>query len=306
MNMDTTVLQETFEGLTIFLQRNLKMQKETPERVICTMCSPDYCNLIPNMGVMDECGILEHEELNGKDCSLLNSCGLRVKISNFELDLFDGSNPFTTQLDDKEPKLQMRLVFWNNEKGLEVFKSLPCASCFIEVVHETTKEEKLFQYFVDCGQNVNKMAEVYTQVLTHVYGVKLEDVNLENFHTEAFSTYMGEKVINDKKSLRQTLQKQGIPFYKIPMLNNKMHIHSDVIDEMQKMVDNYNTNFSNKTNTKFVLNVEQKTLFRIALLIDPNKKIRTNIFSVMKKGYDYLKAQEYEGNMYDLGAICWK
>ena len=300
---------ESMKAFTYKLKMNLLMQEENPNRLVYTMCIPDYHIGLSDYGILDDDYFMDNETVNGSKPSLNAQCGMRVKVSNCELDMYDGSNPFGYDVvADNKPRLQMRLVFWDCESTLLTFKSVPCFSKFKEVAHVTTKGETLYQYFIDCDTNAEAMAEIFNEVQTKVYGMNYDFANEKEAHiiTDVYSTEVQQKEVSTKIQMRDALHDYGIPYYKMPMLNSKMHVSKDIMAQMKQMVSEYNDKFAKKRDNYFELIEKEQVLTKRIIPWDSSKKVRTNIFSTMITGHNILKAGELEEKIYDLGATIWE
>ncbi|MBO7581964.1 MAG: hypothetical protein J6T38_10675 [Bacteroidaceae bacterium] len=309
LNLERTIGKKTvvekyiqpFEGLVANLEKNLRIQRENPRKIVMTLCNPDGCYLSDNMDIIGYVPFFEGETINDEPCSINVSCGLRIRISNCELDLFDGSDPLNST-HDEEPKLQLKVTFWDNDGCLESFRTLKCANMFREISHETTDGDILYQYFVDCGQNVNEMASVYTEILTKVYGLQSEDVSMDALWTGLFSTKLIDKEITDKEDLRAALKNYGLTHYKMPQINSKMLVREEIIDEMEEMINVYNEKYSKSTFIHYDLDKDKRYLIMTVL----NGDMSTNKLKEIQRAFQVQKAEEYEIQMFNLGQLSWK
>ena len=188
---------KVFDGLIEHLKMNLEFQRRNPKEIVYTMCHPekekkdDLDNSIMyghTLGSIYDFSnycleFWETLKLDGvKPCSSLDvvtAWGLR--ISNCELDWFDGTPPFDYILTDDDARLMLKVAFWGHEKYKSLFMALPFFEKFKCITHETVDGDVLYQYFIDCGDNVQLMAAVYTTVLNRLYGINICDLYWNNF-----------------------------------------------------------------------------------------------------------------------------
>lgn len=299
---------EPMEGLIDHLKRNLRMQEQQPGRLVYTMLGPDFQDLYMCLDAFSNIdGINAGEELANKPCTPDMIAATRVKISNCELDWFDGSAPLEGTLGE-EPKLQLKVAFWQIEKYYDKFKALPFVGMFREVAHKTKGGDVLYQYFIDCGCDVRLMAALYTAVLDKVYGVRRNEAAMENFSTHAVSVKGATGMINDKAGLRTELEQYGLPCYNMAYFNSKMLIGKDVLDDVKALVDEYNDKYSGKTRIRLDLDGKQRQLTRWFLndTMPQSSFVILRFIKSCKQMSAINKLHDYEAKITQLAKIQWE
>jgi len=300
---------EIFEGLTVYLKRNLEMQKKHPGKLIYTFLDLDNVDMAMVMDYLGNVNDIytDYTESCNPSHTLDTLIASRVKISNCELDCYDGSAPIEGTLDD-EPRLQMRVSFWQVERYYSRFKSLPFADMFTEVVHKIDCGDFLCQYFIDCGCDVELMAAIYTLVLNKVYGVQNSDVRMENFSTTMFPLDAITGKIDDKAGLHAELLQYGIAKFKIiPYISSKMLIPKNVLKEVKTLIDEFNKLYSEKARVKFCLDENERQLTHIILNpIEPKHSCFLSYFFKYFKMYMLNeKIHKFEDRIYDMTKLKW-
>lgn len=299
---------ETMEGLIDHLKRNLKLQEQQPGNLVYTMLGPDFQDLYMCLDAFSNIdGIYTEDELANKPCTPDMIAATRVKISNCELDWFDGSAPLEGTLGE-EPKLQLKVAFWQMEKYYERFKALPLAGMFTEVTHKTKGGDVLCQYFIDCGCDVSLMAALYTTILDKVYGVKRDDATMENFSTHAVLVKGQTGMINDKAGLKAELEQYGLPRYNMAYINSKMLIGKDVLDDVKALVDEYNGTYSEKTRIRLDLDEGQRQLTRVFLndAMPQSSFFIPRFIKSLKKMSAINKMHDCEAKINQLARLQWE
>ena len=221
-----------------------------------------------NYGILTECWYFwETLKLDGvKLCSSLDVVtALGLRISNCELDWFDGTPPFDYILTDDDARLMLKVAFWGHEKYKSLFMVLPFFEKFKCITHETVDGDVLYQYFIDCGDNVQLMAAVYTTVLNRLYGINICDLYWNNFFTEiAFND-------NEKTGYFSHIREFGLykPFeiitdnclYPYRAIYSKCLVPERAVDKISEMADTFNDKYSNGGN--FILYKKERMLLLV-------------------------------------------
>ena len=272
---------KVFDGLIEHLKMNLEFQRRNPKEIVYTMCHPekekkdDLDNSIMyghTLGSIYDFSnycleFWETLKLDGvKPCSSLDvvtAWGLR--ISNCELDWFDGTPPFDYILTDDDARLMLKVAFWGHEKYKSLFMVLPFFEKFKCITHETVDGDVLYQYFIDCGDNVQLMAAVYTTVLNRLYGINICDLYWNNFFTKiAFND-------NEKTGYFSHIREFGLykPFeiitdnclFPYRAIYSKCLVPERAVDKISEMADTYNEKYSNGEN--FILYKKERMLLLV-------------------------------------------
>ena len=277
---------KVFDGLIEHLKMNLEFQRRNPKEIVYTMCHPekekkdDLDNSIMygrthdsagdgvNYGILTKCWYFwETLKLDGvKPCSSLDVVtALGLRISNCELDWFDGTPPFDYILTDDDARLMLKVAFWGHEKYKSLFMVLPFFEKFKCITHETVDGDVLYQYFIDCGDNVQLMAAVYTTVLNRLYGINICDLYWNNFFTKiAFND-------NEKTGYFSHIREFGLykPFeiitdnclFPYRAIYSKCLVPERAVDKISEMADTYNEKYSNGEN--FILYKKERMLLLV-------------------------------------------
>lgn len=243
---------EVFEGMPLMLERSLKQQKKKPHELIET----GFFTTVPrNIYGEAICQFIEDGEWNvwhDKSYTMDQLTGLNKVVSNCELDAFNGTSPFGDVVNTDLPSLQMKLSFWECEPLHARFLSLPCAHLFTVVRHETTEGDVLLQYFINCEENVQLMAAVYTMILTQLYAIDLHDIHFENFQTcESILQGDVDEYIRTKQELYEVLQTKGMATKIFPLINFRYLIKPSSVEELDEFINLNNEKFIRKVHERY-------------------------------------------------------
>lgn len=294
---------KTFEGLVLKLERNLKLQKENPQSLVET--STGFDDLRDLMG-SPLCSFSPGYPF-GEKFSFTQHVGLLLRVYNCELDIYDGTSPLGDVANSTEPSLQMRVVLWQQDPLNEKFKSLPCASLFTEVRHETTDGDVLLQYFINCKDNAPLMAAVYTMVATQVYGIGLEALKVEDFSSNVV-TIDGAPTVSTKQELQEALKTHGLPTLFLPRLNYQFLINKSSVEEVAQLIATGNPQFVKHFSTRYELD---KATRMVTEYYDETKEIKGrwgfgNQVRAAIRGFFEVDAEKLQRQLFHAAQVKWK
>ena len=273
---------KVFDGLIEHLKMNLEFQRRNPKEIVYTMCHPEeekkadldnslnYGHTAGTVGNVVHYGFFTRcldfwktLKLDGvKPCSSLDVVtALGLCISNCELDLFDGTPPFDYILTDDDARLMLKVAFWGHEKYKSLFMALPFFEKFKCITHETVDGDVLYQYFIDCGDNVQLMAAVYTTVLNRLYGINICDLYWNNFFTKIafydktwYVSYIRKFGLYKPFEIKTDKQKSAIFSFPYRDIYSKCLVPERAVDKISEMADTYNDKYSDceKINLYFI------------------------------------------------------
>lgn len=286
------------------LVENLEIQRNQPGRLVGTFTDPnaELCmDVFGNMPLFPE-----YEELGGMPFTPDQATGLWLKIGNCELDLFDGSAPLQGTLNDT-PRLQLRLVFWRHENLYRRFKALPCADLFKEVVHKTTDGDALCQYFIDCGGDTLAMTSIFALVLDKVYGVEIADLPPYSISTAAFKTQGADSHIDTKAGLQAELRRYGLPAYDTAIVNTKLLLRINAVEETAKLAGVCNKKYSETSRIRLIVDKDDRLLVRIGFNYGKASKNKVSMFfSAFKRSVAKVKRQDIEREISGINTVKWE
>lgn len=174
-------MMEKFPNLEAELNNNLSIQRANPQRMVET-----HINIFDeNMKVKE--GYEDAHEL-----------GAGYTITNCVFSPKDGKPVFEGTLNDGEPHLMMQFLFPNFGEEYDNFKRLDCYGLF------TVEESNgLLYYSLDCGEDANKAAEIFTKVLEETFGVS------NDFYDSFFTDKKGKSKDKAAKEARDKSELYG-------------------------------------------------------------------------------------------------
>lgn len=132
----------TFVSLVDELQHNLSLQRSKPTQMVDTYIS--FWDETMNVRK-------ELKDIYETICIPITNCVLRH---------YDGEEVFKGSINDGQPHLMMQLIFTDFGEELDRFKQLDCYKLF----HMEKDNSGLLYYSIDCGEDVQKAAEIFTAI----------------------------------------------------------------------------------------------------------------------------------------------
>ena len=249
--------KEAFEGLEIHLKRNLQKQKELPGAVVRTYSDLDSIDDPGHADITPYGFFMFVDASYWPDPYSFQALGIRQNVTNCAFDIYDGS--FLAGEDGK-PTLVLKLNFWDFQEIYKKFKKHAVAQFFNEVKHENGQGDMYCQCYIDCGDDVETMAKLFTVVLTEVYEIPFAHIKVEGIYTHVVEPKWGggDSVVDvneAKKYMKEALSTKYA--YKntlfIPTDNGLLLVKNGMLDKVKKLMDEYNTKYSKYTGTKYSL-----------------------------------------------------
>lgn len=295
--------KEAFEGLEIHLKRNLQKQKELPGAVVNTFS--DWHSICIEATDYNPYGHVDFVAYSGEsDPYCFHALGKRQKVSNCAFDNYDGS--FLAGEDGK-PTLVLKLDFWDFQEIYKKYKKHAVAQFFNEVKHQNGQGDMYCQCYIDCGDDVETMAKLFTVVLTEVYEIP-NTITFEDITTNVVEPKWSEEnavvgVNEAKKCMKEALSSDYA--YKnspINYANTAIIVKKGMGDQVKLLMDEYNKKHSKYLG--FIYSLEENG--RLLLPAHSDSKGASNYLKATYLLYKDYKAAKFEYKMIHLNEIGWK
>lgn len=173
-----------FVGLVEELQNNLSIQRAKPSQMVDT-----YINFWDK-------DMTVRKDLN--DFYEIAS----IPITNCVFSHYDGEEVFKGSLNDGQPHLMMQFFFTDFGDELDRFKQLDCYKLF----HMDKDNSGLLYYSIDCGEDAQEAAEIFTAIYVRVFDAPFNLIN----------SFITDKKGDSKKEAAKDARNNSFLHYKKP------------------------------------------------------------------------------------------